>query len=140
MRKQVFGRQFSRDKGSRQALFRSLIKAFVANGKMETTKAKVKAISGEIDKIVTATKGKDVVSARRRVMSILGNDRKTVDILFKSVSPALTERKSGFTKITYLPRRLGDAAEMARLEWVVEIKPEEKPKKVKKEKPKEVKK
>lgn len=114
-------------------MFRSLIKAFVGNGKIETTKAKAKAISGEIDKIVGITRGKDVVSARRRVMSILANDSKTVDILFKSVSPALVDRKSGFTKITYLPRRLGDAAEMARLEWVVEIKPEEKVKKSKKE-------
>lgn len=125
MRKQVFGRKFSRDRGSRQALFRSLIKAFIASGKIETTKARAKAITGEIDKIITSTKGKNIVSAKRKVLSFLANDGKTVEFLFKNVAPAFAERKSGFTKITYLPRRIGDGAEMARIEWVVEIKTEE---------------
>ncbi|MCJ7805396.1 50S ribosomal protein L17 [Patescibacteria group bacterium] len=134
MRKQVFGRKFSRDKGSRQALFRSLIKAFIANGKIETTKARAKAISGEIDKIVTSTKGSNIVSAKRKVLSFLANDGKTTEFLFKNVTPAFAERKSGFTKITYLPRRMGDGAEMARLEWVVEIKTEEEKNKKKEKK------
>lgn len=129
MRKRVFGRKFSRDKGSRQALIRSLVKALVENGKIETTKARTKAIAGEVDKIINLAKGNDVVSAERRVLAILANDRQIVASIFKNVVPVFAERKSGFTKVTYLPRRLGDGAEMARLEWVVEVKaPEEKTK------------
>lgn len=132
MRKQVFGRQFSRNTGSRAALFRSLIKALIAGGKIETTRAKVKAISGEIDKIISVAKGGNTVIAKRKVLAILANDRGTVEALFKEVVPALGERKSGFTKITYLPSRMGDKAEMARLEWIVSIKEEEPKKKEKK--------
>lgn len=128
MRKMVFGRQLSRSRKSRIALFRSLIRALAISGKIVTTKAKAKAIIPQIDKLITAAK-KNSISARRRVLSELGNDRKTTDLIFLKVAPAFSNRSSGFTRIVLLPARPGDSAQMVRLEWteVVEIK--EKPKK-----------
>lgn len=128
MRKMVFGRQLSRGRKSRIALFRSLIRALALSGKIVTTKAKAKAVIPQIDKLITAAK-KNSVSGRRKALSKLGNDRGTVDLLFLKIAPVFKERTSGFTRITLLPRRTGDKAEMVRLEWVEKIETEEKPKK-----------
>jgi large subunit ribosomal protein L17 len=128
MKKRVFGRQLSRERDTRRALFRSLIRALVSNGKIKTTKAKAKAIQGKIDTLVSLGKKKDI-SARRRVYAILGNDRKTTDFIFGKIASVFSDRKSGFTRIINLPRRLGDQAEMVRLEWSSEIEKSIKPEK-----------
>ncbi|MBI2066320.1 50S ribosomal protein L17 [Candidatus Woesebacteria bacterium] len=112
----VFGRHLSRSRKGRIALFRSLIRALTISGKIVTTKAKAKAVIAQIDKIVTAAK-KNSVSARRRVLAELGNDRKTTDLIFLKVVPAFSNRTSGFTRIVLLPARQGDSAQMVRLEW-----------------------
>ncbi len=120
MRKLVFGRKLSRGQKSRRALFRSLIKALVFHGKITTTKAKAKAIQGNVDKIVSqAIKGG--LSAQRRILSQLANDRDSLEILFNKIGPSFKGRTSGFTRIITLPRRKGDNAEMARIEWVEKI-------------------
>lgn len=134
MRKKVFGRKFSRGRSGRTALFRSLVRALVLSGKIVTTKARAKAVSGQIDKYVSHAQ-KGGISLRRKVLAEMGNDRETVDRLFGKVAPIFKERKSGFTKTTLLSRRKGDNAEMAIIEWVDKVQEEEKvDKKVKKEK------
>jgi large subunit ribosomal protein L17 len=120
MKKRVFGRQLSRERDTRRALFRSLIRALVLNGKIKTTKAKAKAIQGKIDTLVTLGKKNDI-SARRKAYAVLGNDRVTTDYLFGKVASVFSGRTSGFTRIVNLPRRLGDSAQMVRFEWSVEI-------------------
>ncbi|KKT67147.1 MAG: 50S ribosomal protein L17 [Candidatus Woesebacteria bacterium GW2011_GWA2_44_33] len=139
MRKMVFGRHLSRSRKSRIALFRSLIRALTISGKIVTTRAKAKAIIPQIDKIVTAAK-KNSLSARRRVLASLGNDRSTTDLIFLKVVPALPNRTSGFTRMVLLPARRGDKAQMVRLEWSEIIEMKEKPKKETKEKGKPLKK
>lgn len=141
MRKLVFGRKLSRGQKSRRALFRSLIRALVFYGKITTTKAKAKAIQGNVDKIIsqTITGG---LSAQRRILSELANDRDTLKILFDKIGPSFKGRTSGFTRIIMLPPRLGDNAEMARIEWTTPVQVQVKVQKGKKEpkKTKEVKK
>lgn len=124
MRKMVFGRKLSRGRKSREALFRSLIKALIIYGKIETTKAKAKAIQGDIDKVVMLAKAGSLASGRR-VSAFLGNDRKLTEILFGKIAKTFSARPSGFTRMTLLPSRKGDAAEMARLEWTEPIKEEQ---------------
>ena len=120
MKKRVFGRYLSMAQGSRRALFRGLIRALVTYGKIKTTKAKAKAVQGQIDKLVTLAKKKDI-PFRRKVYGYLGGDRKAADALFGPIAEAFRERQSGFTRIVNLGARRGDAAEMVRLEWVEEI-------------------
>lgn len=129
MRKMVFGRHFSRGAKARKALFRALIQALVLRGKIVTTKARAKAIIPAVDKLITLGK-KGTLSARRSVLASLGNDKATTDKLFFEVIPAFKERTSGYTRITLLPTRPGDNAEMVRLEWSQVIEPKEKAKKV----------
>lgn len=120
MKKKVFGRYFSRSRKAREALFKSLIKAFVLHGKITTTLAKAKAIQGEIDKLVTLAK-KEGMSKEREIAAKLSADRSQVEKITKEIAIAFKQRTSGYTRIIKLPVRKGDAAEMARIEWVDEL-------------------
>ena len=118
MKKKVFGRQLSRERASRRALFRSLTRALILYGKMETTKAKAKAVRPFIDKLLMIAK-KDGVEARRRIYGLLGNDRKTADALVKLAGKF--KKVGGFTRMVNLPARRGDAAELVRIEWAEDV-------------------
>jgi len=125
MKKMVFGRKLSRGRKSREALFKSLMEALILHGAITTTKAKAKAIQGDIDRMITLSK-KDSVASRRKVSAMLGNNRGLALTVFEKISKAFATRTSGFTKIILLPNRKGDNAEMARLEWSQKISLEEK--------------
>jgi large subunit ribosomal protein L17 len=121
MRKMVFGKKLSRGKKGREALLRSLARAVIVSGKVTTTKAKAKAIVGQIDKLVTLAK-KGTLDSRRRVLAYLGNDREASQRLVNILAPSFLGRNSGYTRVILLPPRKGDNAKMARLEWVDEVK------------------
>ena len=121
MRKMVFGKKLSRGKKGREALLRSLVRAVIVSGKVVTTKAKAKAIVGQVDKLMTLAK-KGTLDSRRRVLAYLGNDRKTAERMVNVLSPSFSGRNSGYTRIVLLTSRKGDNAQMARLEWTDEVK------------------
>jgi large subunit ribosomal protein L17 len=120
MKKRVFGRKLGRDFGSRVALFRSLVKSLVKEGKIVTTKAKAKAALPLVEKLVKLSKNKDV-SSIRRVYAYLANDKSALGILVNKVAAAFSGRDGGFVRIVNLPRRRGDSAEMVRMEWTETI-------------------
>lgn len=120
MKKRVYGRKFSRGQGARKALFRSLMRALVAEGSIVTTKVKAKTVQKQAEKILNLAKVKNI-SKRRQVYAILGNDRITTDRMFDKIAPQFLDRIGGYTRVIYLPKRRGDSAELARLEWVKEI-------------------
>lgn len=127
MKKKVFGRYFSRSRKAREALFKSLMKALILHGKINTTLAKAKAIQPDVEKLVTLAK-KDSTSKEREVASFLRADRALTEKLTKQIVPSFKERKGGFTRIIKLPVRKGDSAEMARIEWTDQIAINEQPK------------
>lgn len=140
MNKKVFGRKLSRSRPAREALFASLMRSLILNGKIVTTKAKAKAVVGEMEKFVTLAK-KGEISGRRKIFSGLDNANDALETLYKKVVPAFSARTSGFTRLINLPRRTGDNAEMARIEWTEKMpEPEKAKEEVKKETKKEVKK
>ena len=144
MNKKVFGRKLSRSRPAREALFASLAQALIKNGKIVTTRAKAKAVISSIEKSVTLAKRGDI-AARQNVLSKLDNRRESVEVLFKEVAKAFSNKKSGFVRIISLPRRVGDNAQMVRMEWtekveVLQVKKVSKVEKVSKEKKEEPKK
>ncbi|MBI4058948.1 50S ribosomal protein L17 [Candidatus Microgenomates bacterium] len=116
MKKRVFGRKFSRDKGARQVLFRSLATSFIKNDQLETTLPKAKSIKGWLDTLVTKAK-KDTLVSRVQLEKELAQDKVAIDKLLKETSARFKGLNSGFTKMARLGVRQGDKAMMVKLTW-----------------------
>jgi len=115
MKKRVFGKKLGRSTTARRALFRALVRAMVLYGSIKTTKAKAKAVQIQINKLIKIGKAGDVPS-KRRIYAYLANDRSISQKIY-SISTEFLQTSGGYTRIVPLPRRLGDSAEMVRLEW-----------------------
>jgi len=110
------GKTLGRTKAPREALMRSLATSFFLRGKLKSTKVKVKALRSQVEKMITLAK-KDILHNRRQAFKVLYDDL-AVKKLFEVYGPKYKEKKGGYTRITKLPPRLGDGAEMAVLELV----------------------
>ncbi|RJR29293.1 50S ribosomal protein L17 [Candidatus Microgenomates bacterium] len=130
MRKRILGRKLSRDRGSRAALFRALVRSLVLSGSIVTTRARAKAVQPDIEKLITLVASGDLAS-KRSVLARLANDRKTLELLVARYLSFKDVRKSGFTRIISMPPRKGDNAPMARLEWTENVQVKEEIKEVK---------
>ena len=125
MRHQISGYRLGRSTGARIALRRTLIKQFFTHERIKTTRAKAAAIRGEAEKLITlarnSAQGSDAekVHARRLAVSKLGDDQ-VIKRLFDEIAPRFASRNGGYTRVTKLGPRLGDAAEMVVLELVEE--------------------
>ena len=116
MRKNVFGRQFSRDTNQRKALFKSLISSLILDESIKTTLEKAKAIKGDVDKIVNKAKKGDNTLKVQLLQRSLGAE--AMNKVIKDLAPRLSGRTSGYTRITKLGRRFSDNAPMVLMEWV----------------------
>jgi len=114
MRKNVFGRQFKRDRNERKALFKNLISSLILNERIKTTEEKAKAIKAEFDKIVS--KAKKGEKARRLLSSQLLKD--AVDKAIRDIGVRFVTRPGGYSRIIKIGRRLSDNAEMVLMELV----------------------
>ncbi|MBI3163184.1 MAG: 50S ribosomal protein L17 [Anaerolineales bacterium] len=125
MRHSVAGYRLGRTKSSRIALRRNLIKQFFTHERIQTTKAKAAAIRGDAERLITLAKNsadaspEQKVHARRLAVSKLGDDQ-VIKRLFDEIAPRFASRNGGYTRVTKLGPRLGDAAEMVVLELVEE--------------------
>ena len=125
MRHSVAGYTLGRTKGARIALRRNLIKQFFTHERIQTTKAKAAAIRGDAERLITLAKNSadatadQKVHARRMAISKLG-DNQIIKRLFDEIAPRFASRNGGYTRVTKIGPRLGDAAEMVVLELVEE--------------------
>lgn len=116
MRHAVAGRKLGRPTSQRLALYRNLVTDLIRYEALTTTVAKARAIQPIAEKIVTLAKQDSVHHRRLAAAEIY--DRKIVQKLFNVVGPRFTDRPGGYTRVLRLGPRLGDAAEMARIEFV----------------------
>lgn len=116
MRKNVFGRQFSRDTNQRKSLFKSLISSLILDESIKTTLEKAKAIKGDVDKIINKAKRGDEKLAVQLLQRSIGIEAMTKVI--KDLAPRFKDRTSGYTRIIKLGRRFSDNAAMVVMEWV----------------------
>jgi len=117
MRKNVFGRQFSRDTNERKSLFKSLISSLILDESIKTTLEKAKAIKGDVDKLINKAKRGDERLATQFLQRSIGIQ--AMEKVIKDLAPRLGDRTSGYTRIIKLGRRFSDNAPMAIMEWVV---------------------
>lgn len=109
-------RKFGREMNQRNALIKSLALSLVVHKKIDTTLAKAKELRPFVEKLVT--KGKiGTLASRRLIVERIGSPR-GVKILVDELAPKYKDRNGGYTRITRLPRRQGDASPMAVIEFV----------------------
>jgi large subunit ribosomal protein L17 len=125
MRHQVAGYRLGRTKDQRTGLRRTMIKQLFEHERIQTTHAKALFIRGEAEKLITlarrSIKASDAqkVNARRMAAARLG-DAVMVKKLFDEIGPRFETRNGGYTRISKLGPRQGDAAEMVLIELVEE--------------------
>lgn len=110
-------RKFGRNKNQRLSLLKGLALALIARGKIETTEAKAKELRPMIEKLITKA-NVGTLSSRRLVISKLYNLTAEANKLINDIAPKYKERAGGYTRITKLPRRSGDASKMAIIEFI----------------------
>ncbi|GAA3422873.1 hypothetical protein GCM10018953_00560 [Streptosporangium nondiastaticum] len=88
------------------------------HGRITTTVAKAKRLRPLAERLITKAKKGDIHN-RRQVMTVV-RDKGVVHHLFTEIAPTFAERPGGYTRITKIGNRKGDAAPMAVIELVSE--------------------
>jgi large subunit ribosomal protein L17 len=117
MRSRMGYRTLGVDSERRKHLLRNLAISLIEHGRIKTTDAKAKELIKFISKLVTLAKN-DNLSARRRALSKLNNNKIAVRKLFDEVAPQFKERNGGYVRAIKLGYRKGDAAPVSIVEFV----------------------
>jgi len=97
-------------------MFRIMVTDLLRHGQIKTTVAKAKEIRPMAEKMVTLAKG-GTLHDRRRAAAFI-TDQRVCKTVFDELGPRFMDRPGGYTRITRLGVRAGDAAEMAVIELV----------------------
>ena len=113
----MFGtRKLGRTSDQRKAMLRQLTTDLLEKGKIETTFYRAKEVQPVVEKMITLGKKGNLAPYRRAMGFVTKED--VVSKLFKEVAPKYADRNGGYTRVTRLGPRRGDAAEMAVIELV----------------------
>ena len=96
----------------------NLASALFEHGKITTTEARARRLRPYAEKLITFAKRGDM-HARRQVLTVVP-DKGIVHNLFTEIGPSFADRPGGYTRITKIGPRKGDAAPMAVIELVRE--------------------
>ena len=109
-------RKLGRTSDQRKAMLRQLTTDLLENGKLETTFYRAKEVQPVVEKMITLGKKGGLANYRRALSYITKED--VAHKLFNDVAPKYADRNGGYTRVTRLGARRGDAAEMAVIELV----------------------
>ena len=107
-------RKLGRATAHRLAMLRALVTFLFENEKIETTVTRAKEVRCLAEKMITLAKV-DTLHNRRMVMAFV-TKKEVARKLFEKISPRFADKNGGYTRITKLGPRRGDAAEMAIIE------------------------
>jgi large subunit ribosomal protein L17 len=116
MRHAMRQRKLGRTSAHRLALFRNQLASLVRSERIVTTLPKAKELRPIAERVVTL--GKRATLHARRLAQRWVADRELLKKLFDDIAPRMGTRPGGYLRIVKLGPRLGDAAEMAVLEFV----------------------
>jgi len=116
MRHRIAGVKLGRTPAHRRALFRNLVTALLEHEAVRTTDAKAKELKRWSDRMITLGK-QGTLHARRRAAAIIQR-RHVLTKLFAELAPRYATRPGGYTRVTKLGQRLGDAAAVSLVELV----------------------
>ena len=109
-------RKLGRTTDSRTAMLRAMVTFLLKNGKIETTVTRAKEVRALTEKYITLAKDSSLHN-KRQTMAFITKEA-VVKKLFDEIAPKYAERNGGYTRITKIGPRRGDAAEMAIIELV----------------------
>ncbi len=109
-------RKLGRKTGPRKALLRGLATSVVLYEKVKTTLPKAKEVQPIVEKLITTAKKGDLNAFRKLATYIYGDN--AIQKLVTEIAPLYKERNGGYTRITKVGYRAGDAAPMAIIELV----------------------
>lgn len=113
----MFGtRKLGRNSAQRKAMLRQLTTDLLEKGRIETTVTRAKEVQPVAEKMITLGK-KNTLASRRSALAYITKED-VVTKLFKEIAPSYSERNGGYTRITRVGPRRGDAAELAVIELV----------------------
>ncbi len=117
MRHRKAGVKLNRTSSHRKAMFRNMLTSLLKHEKIQTTDAKAKALRSWVDHVINLAKRGDL-HARRQVLSIV-REKKVVHKLFADAAEKFGARDSGYTRITKVGQRPGDAAPVSVMELIL---------------------
>ncbi|MBR6205919.1 MAG: 50S ribosomal protein L17 [Oscillospiraceae bacterium] len=109
-------RKLGKPTDQRMAMLRQQVTDLLDNGKMETTVTRAREIAPLAEKMITLGK-KNTLASRRQALAFITRED-VVTKVFKELASKYAERNGGYTRITKIGPRRGDAAEMAVIELV----------------------
>lgn len=120
-------RKLGKKTAHRMAMFANAANSLIEHERIRTTLPKAKELRRLVERLVT--KGKSgTFHDRRNVFSFLRSNE-AVTKLFGEIAPRFKDRQGGYTRVLKLPEtRVGDAADMAVVEFVDYVLPAEKSK------------
>ena len=109
-------RKLGKTTAQRMAMLRQQVTDLLDKGRMETTITRAKEIAPMAEKMITLGKAADLASYRQMLSFITLEDvaKKVKD----EIAPKYADRNGGYTRITRIGVRRGDAAEVAVIELV----------------------
>ncbi len=114
MRHRKLRTKLNRSPAHRKAMLRNMSASLFEHETIVTTLSKAKFTQRYSESLITKAK-QGSLHARRQVLREL-KSKDIVSKLFEDIAPRFEERKGGYTRITKIGRRIGDAAPMAILE------------------------
>ena len=109
-------RKLGRTTDHRMAMLRAMVTYLLENGSIETTVARAREVRPLTEKMITLGK-KNTLASRRQALAFITKEA-VVAKTFNELAEKYSEREGGYTRITKIGPRRGDAAEMAIIELV----------------------
>ncbi|MDR0863166.1 MAG: 50S ribosomal protein L17 [Oscillospiraceae bacterium] len=109
-------RKLGKTTDRRLAMLRQQVTDFLDTGRLVTTVTRCKEIRPLAEKMITLGK-KNTLASRRQALGFITRED-VVTKVFATTAPSYSERNGGYTRITRVGPRRGDAAEVAVIELV----------------------
>jgi large subunit ribosomal protein L17 len=116
MRHRKAGVKLGRTSSHKKAMFRNMVTSLFKYDKIKTTDVKAKALRPFVDKMITLAKKGDLHSRRQALAFI--QEKAVVHKLFDEAAERFGAISGGYTRITKIGFRPGDAAPVSIIEFV----------------------
>ena len=116
MRHRKSGRKLGRSTAHRRALFRNMVTSLLEHERIQTTDAKAKDLRRVAERMITLGKRGDLHARRTALRTI--QSKAVTSKLFSELADRFRDRPGGYTRVTKLGRRVGDAAPVSIIELV----------------------